>query len=81
MTASPHHDAAARSRRAPVVVPTNKVTVALPFAKITVQEPDQELAELAAIVAELATFVEAVAADPGATELRLRAQALAARVR
>jgi hypothetical protein len=46
-----------------------------------VQEPDKKLAKLAAIVAEVATFVETAAAEPDATELRLRAQALAARVR
>jgi len=62
-------------------MPTNRVTVALPFSKITVEEPVHELAELAAIVAELAAFVEAAAAEPEATQLRLRAQALAARVR
>ena len=59
----------------------NKVTVALPFSKITLAEPAQELAELAAIVAELAALVEAAVAEPEATQLRLRAQALAARVR
>jgi len=73
--------AATSSPRPPIVIPTNKVTVALPFSKITVQEPGQELTELAAIVAELAALVTAAAAEPEATQLRLRAQALAARVR
>ena len=81
MAASPQPDAATRSRRAPVVIPTNKVTVALPFSKITIEEPGRELAELAAIVAELATLVAAAATEPEATELRLRAQVRAARVR
>ena len=75
------HPAATKSDRPPIVIPTNKVTVALPFSKITVQEPGRELTELAAIVAELAVFVEAAVAEPEATGLRLRAQALAARVR
>lgn len=80
MAASPHPDSATRPPR-PLVIPTNKVTVALPFSKITIEEPGRELAELAAIVAELATFVEAAATEPEATQLRLRAQVLAARVR
>jgi hypothetical protein len=66
--------------RPPVVIPTNKVTVALPFSKITIEEPGRELAELAAIVAVLASFVEAAATEPEATQLLLRAQALATRV-
>ncbi len=70
-----------RSRRPSIVMPTNRVTVALPFSKITVEEPDRELAELAAIVAELAALVEAAAPEPEAAQLRLRGQALAARVR
>jgi hypothetical protein len=49
------------------------VTVALPFSKITIEEPGRELAELAAIVAELASFVEGAATEPEATQLRLRA--------
>ena len=63
------------------MIPTNKVTVALPFSKITIEEPGRELAELAAIVAELATLVADATTEPEATELQLRAQALAARMR
>lgn len=81
MAASPHPDSATRPPRPPVVIPTNKVTVALPFSKITIEEPGRELTELAAIVAELASFVEAAATEPEAMQLRLRAQALATRVR
>jgi hypothetical protein len=72
---------ATRPPRPPVVIPTNKVTVALPFSKITIEEPGRELAELAAIVAELATLVADATTEPEATELQLRAQALAARMR
>jgi hypothetical protein len=46
-----------------------------------VAEPNQELAELAVIVAELAALVETGATEPEATQLCLRAQALAARLR
>jgi hypothetical protein len=81
MTDNAHADSAARSRRPAIVVPTNKVTVALPFSKITLAEPNQELAEMATIVAELAALVEADATEPEATQLCLRAQALATRLR
>jgi len=70
-----------KPRQAPVVVPTNKVNVALPFSKITVEEPSRELAELAILVAELAAIIETTTADPDAAQLRMRAQALAARIR
>ena len=63
------------------MIPTNKVNVSLPFSKITVEEPRKELTELAAVVAELAVFVEAAVTKPEATELRRRAEALAARLR
>ena len=81
MAASTDPGSATRLPRPPVVIPTNKVTVALPFSKITIEEPGRELAELAAIVAELATLVADAATEPEATELQLRAQALAARMR
>ena len=81
MTETARAGLSARSPRPPLVMPTNKVTVALPFSKITVEEPRQELIELAAVVAELAALVEAAAPGPEAAQLRLRAQALAARVR
>ena len=69
-------------RQAPrVVAPTNKVTVALPFSKITLEEPGKEVAELAAIVAELTAIVEQVAEGPELARLRDRAEALAARTR
>ena len=67
--------AAPRTRAAPrVVAPTNKVTVALPFSKITLEEPGKEVAELAAIV-------EHVAGGPELARLRDRAEAVAARTR
>ncbi len=71
----------AKPHQAPLVVPTNTVTVALPFSKITLEEPARELKELAAIVAELAAVVETAATGPDAAQLRMRAQALAARIR
>jgi hypothetical protein len=73
---------APRARSVPrVVAPTNKVTVALPFSKITLEEPGKEVAELAAIVAELTAIMERVAEGPELARLRDRAEALAARTR
>jgi len=67
-------------RSAPeVVAPTSRVNVALPFSKISVQEPSKELAVLAAIVAELAVIVEGLAPAPAAEALRKRARVLANR--
>jgi hypothetical protein len=37
------------------VVPKSRVNVALPFSKITIEEPAKEFTELAAIVAVAAT--------------------------
>jgi hypothetical protein len=70
------------SRSAPeVVAPSNKVNVALPFSKITVEEPSREFAELSAIVAALAAAMERVSAEPDIARLRRRADVLAARSR
>jgi hypothetical protein len=78
MTDEAHTAQAPRSRPGPeVVAPTNRVNVAFPFSKITVQEPSKEFAELAAIVAELAVVMEAAAVGPEIKKLRERAQALA----
>jgi len=72
---------AKRPRQAPgVVVPTTRVNLALPFSKITVEEPGQDLAELASMVAALAAVMERTADDPFLPELRKRAEALAARL-
>ena len=73
---------ARRTRLAPAVVtPLTKVNLALPFSKITVEEPAKELAELASVVAALAAVLERTADDPFLPELRKRAEALAARLR
>jgi hypothetical protein len=64
-----------------VVTPLTKVNLALPFSKITVEEPGKDLAELASMVAALAAVMERTADDPFLPELRKRAEALAARLR
>ena len=73
---------ARRARLAPAIVtPLTKVNLALPFSKITVEEPGKDLAELASVVAALAAVMERTADEPFLPELRKRAEALAARLR
>jgi hypothetical protein len=63
-----------------VIAPTNKVNVALPFGSIHIEESSKDLAELAAVVAELVVMVEGIAPGPKIGALREQAQAIAARV-
>jgi hypothetical protein len=63
-----------------VVTPLTKVNLALPFSKITVEEPGKDLAELASVVAALAAVMERTADDPFLPGVRKRAEALAARL-
>ena len=73
---------AGRTRPVPAIVtPLTKVNLALPFSKITVEEPGRDTAELASVVAALAAVVERTADDPFLPELHKRAVALAARLR
>ena len=72
---------ARRTRPAPAIVtPLTKVNLALPFSKITIEEPGKDLAELASVVAALAAVMERTADEPFLPELRKRAEALAARL-
>ena len=82
MTGQENAGTARRPRAAPAVVtPLTKVNLALPFSKITVEEPGKEIAELASVEAALAAILERTADDPFLPELRKRAEALAARLR
>ena len=63
-----------------IVTPLTKVNLALPFSKITIEEPGKDLAELASIVAALAAVMERTVDEPFLPELRKRAEALAARL-
>jgi len=70
-----------RARAVPTVVtPLTKVNLALPFSKITVEEPGKDTAELASIVAAMAAVMERTLDEPFLPELRKRAEALAARL-
>jgi hypothetical protein len=64
-----------------IVTPLTKVNLALPFSKITVEEPGKDIAELASIVAALAAVIERTTDDPFLPELRKRADALATGLR
>ena len=82
MTGKENTAMARRTRPAPAIVtPLTKVNLALPFSKITVEEPGRDIAELASIVAALAAVMERTADDPFLPELHKRAEALAARLR
>ncbi len=83
MTAQ-HDDTVKRRARRPVptvVTPLTKVNLALPFSKISIEEPGKDLAELASIVAALAAVMERTVDEPFLPELRKRAEVLAARLR
>jgi hypothetical protein len=81
MTGNEDTAVARRTKQAPgIVAPTTRVNLALPFSKITVEEPGKDLAELASIVAALAAVMERTADDPFLPGLRKRAEALAARL-
>ena len=70
-----------RARPVPTVVtPLTKVNLALPFSKITIEEPGKDTAELASIVAAMAAVMERTLDEPFLPELRKRAEALAARL-
>jgi len=79
---TPENGATRRARAVPTVVtPLTKVNLALPFSKITVEEPGKDTAELASIVAAMAAVMERTLDEPFLPELRKRAEALAARLR
>ena len=73
---------AERPGQAPgVVAPTTRLNLALPFSKITIEEPGKELIELAVIVADLAAAMEPAESGEGLPDVRKRADALVARLR
>jgi hypothetical protein len=63
-----------------VVAPTSRVNVALPFSHLHVEESSRGLAELTAIVAEMAAVIEKAVPGSQAKHLRERTQALKARL-
>ncbi len=59
---------------------TTRVNVAFPFSQIKVQEPSEDLAELARLVRALADQLVAVDPGPKTQELAAQAHAVAARL-
>ena len=59
-----------------VVAPSNRVNVAFPFSQITLQEPSQELSDLAGIVLDLIASMAEWIPEERLAELRSRAQAV-----
>ena len=70
------------SRKGPeVVAPSSRVNVAFPFSQIKLQEPSQELADLAGLVFDLVVAMAQWVPEDQLEELRARAQALRERLR
>ena len=71
-----------KARKGPeVVAPSSRVNVAFPFSQIKLQEPSQELADLAAVVFDLVVALAEWVPEDQLEELRARAQALRERLR
>jgi hypothetical protein len=59
-----------------VVAPSSRVNIAFPFSQIKLEEPKEELAELAALVFDLLGAVAEWIPEDRLDELRARAQVL-----
>lgn len=67
-----------------VHAPSNRTNIALPFSKITLQEPSDELHELAGLLCELVEALEKSLPQgqrDGLKDLHIRAEALRLRLR
>jgi hypothetical protein len=74
-------DYAAPGHHAPEVKnASSRVTIAFPFSQIKTQEPSAELAELAALFADLVQALDGVVSGNRLREIHERAQALRARL-
>ncbi len=74
--------AAKRTGKGPeVVAPSSRVNVAFPFSQIKLQEPSQELADLAGLLVDLVAAMSQWVPEDQLEELRARAQALHERLR
>ena len=80
----PHRSghAGKKPRQGPeMVAPSSRVNVAFPFSQITLQEPSQELADLAGLVVDLVVAMSQWVPEDQLDELRARAHALHQRLR
>ena len=64
-----------------VVAPSTRVNIAFPFAAIKLQEPSQELADLAGLLSDLIVAMAEWVPEDQLEELRARARALHERLR
>jgi hypothetical protein len=79
---SSQEDHGATPRQGPeVVAPSTRVNVAFPFSQIKLQEPSQEMADLAGLVFDLVVAMQQWVPEDQLEELRARAQALRERLR
>ena len=69
-----------RNKPQPNITPSTRITVAFPFSSIKIEEPDDRLRELAAIVAELTDRLEALEQSEAGHELQERARGLLAEI-
>jgi len=76
---SPSKDGVKKSDEHSEVVST-RVNVAFPFSQIKIEQPTEDVAELAGLVRDLAAAVADVAPGPKTAQLVQRADALAARL-
>lgn len=83
MTADSSHAAQAKPSGKPPaeVTSSTRVNVAFPFSQVKISEPSAELAELAALVEDLAELVAGKSPGPAAADLRRRAHELAGQLR
>ena len=59
-----------------VVAPSSRVNIAFPFSQIKLEEPSQDVAELAALVFDLVEAVAEWVPEDRLDDLRVRAQVL-----
>jgi hypothetical protein len=78
--ADPNDDVVKKSDAHSEVV-TTRVNVAFPFSQIRVQQPTEDVAELAALLRDLAVVLADVAPGPKTAEIGKRAKALATRLK
>jgi hypothetical protein len=76
------HPTTSEPRRAPEVMAHSKsVNVAFPFSQIKLEQPSQELADLAGLVLDLVVTMSEWVPEDQLEELRMRARALRDRLR
>ena len=70
----------AEERQGPQNIIGPRVNLALPFAKIEVQEPSADLVELARVLSDLVTALAGWVPEESLADIRSRAEALSARL-